>query len=641
MEFKRSRISRFACIALCGVGLFAQTSALKASEDLREEVPIISATQAQEEVNVLADHAPLPIELLPAVSDLTLLKDLCKSFETQEDFGQLKVDINKAIELIVKSPLSVADRSDALGMSMVRALQKIENIRMYDLGDLVESHATVAPHASDYYGLLPAQLLPDNPNKEYYQWLVQAIYTAEKCLENSLVTAEDLKAGYVSYLVTGAKVYAWLYNETVSVTVDSFNRMLDFLAKDTNLFNQFQTTSFYQKEKQRELDEDISSHLMLTMGVKLNKTDLNFIVFDNQGNGECGWYGMGLTYEKALQTFNAAIDDKRIYNGENYYPLSRRFMAVEGDLNVIKDRIKRIDKHFIDITTDQDSKDPFASHDAAFRSSDEFLKPVREKIELIKEELKQKKEDHLKNAPYLNEIGAQPENTEVLSSWNTQRNEWIQNHQEEFDTWNEENVKLDMKYEEDYFSTFYEKIFRLSVCSVAPQTIANFISSDFTRVFPDKFLELDPLGKNQSMIYVDMLLRLNRLNIYLWMFSADPYFTQHKAECFVEGSPISLAKSFGGGVATTRDFHLLLVRLGNNSGHYLKLVAEKNSVGRMNAIRHEKLFGLSKMPLKFVSAKADSSEQKDSSLPAIPEGERESVSSDGDNERVQNSPTES
>ena len=636
MKYTKSRISRMTCIALCGVGLIAQTYALKASDAIIDEGTVANVTDAIEQaVSPSAEQLAqsteqtVPIELLPVVTDLKTLKEICKSFETQTDFTQLKTDIVKAINLVVSSPLSVADRSDELGMGMVRSIQKIQNILMVDGGDLLESHAANTPHARDYYELLPANLPADNPNKSCYQWLVQAIYTVDKCLENKLVSAEDLQAGYTSYLKSGEKTHLWICNDTVAATAESFSKLLGLMVQDATQFNPYHVTSAYQAQKSNEQKETRAERLTLASGVSSNKGELNFIVFDNYGNGECGWFGMGLPYPNALNTFYAAIEDKRLYT-EGYYPqLNRRFMAVEGEVAVLKHRVGVIDKHFLE-TTKVDSSDPFSDHDAAREASVAHFKKCREELTLLEDGLQQKKATHQEDAPYLSEIGKEPLDDVERAEWNLKRGVWMKNHQAEFDAWNNLKIKMDAEYEQQKFVIQYNNI--LSKYHEDAQTLANFIAIDFTRLFPNKFLELDPLGQNHSMLYFDMVLKLNRLNVYLWMPTADPYFATHKAAAAHPNAPIALVSSWHIS-PTAKDVHFLLIKPENGSGHYLKLVPEWDAVGRMNAMRHEQTFGLSKMPLQVtpVSAAVPVSDTKELSiisdtqkLPTIEEGANES-----------------
>ena len=103
--------------------------------------------------------------------------------------------------------------------------------------------------------------------------------------------------------------------------------------------------------------------------------------------------------------------------------------------------------------------------------------------------------------------------------------------------WNSAKIEIDDIYEKRQYEVLYSGL--LSKTTVNLQEVANFIEQDFTRVFPNRFLELDPNGKNQSMYYFDMLIRSEHFNVCLWMETANPLFKIYTPTFSVEGGVIA------------------------------------------------------------------------------------------------------
>ncbi len=98
------------------------------------------------------------------------------------------------------------------------------------------------------------------------------------------------------------------------------------------------------------------------------------------------------------------------------------------------------------------------------------------------------------------------------------------------------------------------------------------------------------------MLYVEMFRRLANVNVYMWMIASDAYFSTKPRLHYVSSKQIALAGIWKVS-ETARDEHFLLI-----SGRYLNLVPVWDTVGRIDAMLHEKKFTLSVTPLGVTPA---------------------------------------
>jgi hypothetical protein len=214
MNYKKSKLSFFMCIAMCSVSLLAQTNALRAADEVEEEKKVIASSVVEE---AAVDPEKLELAAAVEVEDLNSIKKFLKEIEKGESPEELETNFNVIIRSIVGSPIPEDQYFDSLGLDIIRSVQKIESLRIFSLKE---------PHASDYYTLLPENLHKTHINLKYYEWLSQVVYTVHACLQNKVADEERLRGGYSAYFCGGVKGYEWL-----QTAPKYFEKILGLLAK--------------------------------------------------------------------------------------------------------------------------------------------------------------------------------------------------------------------------------------------------------------------------------------------------------------------------------------------------------------------------------------------------------------------------
>ncbi|MDP3371349.1 MAG: hypothetical protein Q8S21_00405 [Candidatus Paracaedibacteraceae bacterium] len=596
------------CLMLCSVSLNLSISSLFSGEGVSEEaINVVSLSTSAEDVilfkkpltelfdspkfqnsvqEVMLEAVQEPVIVFPPL--VVKLDMLVSSYKTQTDVNQLAGGLHEAREALMSMPISHDMRTPLVQKKIIQSVQVIESILSEDLGELLNSRKTQDPHASEYYQRMNDQFLNANQsykiNIEYYRWLNQVVCAVQSALANKNIMPQDLVGGYAAYLVRSNIVYAWCVQDSTK-TPESFQNILSLLKKDETQNNPYLIIeSEYQHVQQMHLDALCSLHPTLPFSIDLGKGEVAFKEFDNLGNGQCGFYGLGLDYDKAIQTLFASIGTKRIYENKYYKPMNRRFCAVNGDVPIQNDRMVQFANRILNQEIEKDPGNALINMELTLKKiSDSFSPAINELVDLKKAWLL-RIDDHELQAPYVDDIGYAPIEGD-MESWKENYSKWVDAHQNSFNLWNDERSTLKAEYEEAEFSVLYEHMY--SKDHLDEEHLRRFIKDDFERLFTGKYLDLDPNMQNQSMIYVDMLQNFNNFNIYLWMKSDNVYFQKNKAQKHMQNAPVSLVKSWIVS-DTARDVHLILYGEPNmGNGHYKKLVPINDRMGLANALRHE------------------------------------------------------
>ncbi|MES2252256.1 MAG: hypothetical protein V4482_01035 [Pseudomonadota bacterium] len=572
MKHKKPIISFFACIALCGVGLIAQTHALKAMEQLESDSSALSGTGA------VLPVAVIPAESATEIKNLRALEDLCESFPTQADFVQLTADIDIARALVVTSVLSERQHSLPIGMNMVQLIQLIENIKMYD--------DAKKPHVSDYFSVLPVDLGQLNTNIKHYQWLSKVVYVVQERLKNKLVTQDDLKAGYVSYLEK-KKIEQWLnstdglageetyrkqrLNQSIREAFrrnlcedaklsskESFSHILGLLAITEGQDNPFQIMSRespYFLEMQGRLDADLSARTIIEGGGAINKGDLTFVVYNTEIEGDV-WHALGTSEEEINHLLVDAVKDHRIFLPEYYVPLLYRLLAVHGETTFLQQSISSVFERFMN----EYAKEGLELSECTRKSYEETAKMLTEFEEVRLEdeaEFKRNTAEHLVLKPQEIESSAELDGEQEKLAWGIQQEEALGNYQLELKKWSDVKTACEAAFENKKFVRMFSSVFVKRANKITE--ITDFVEQDFTRLNDNRSFQIDPAGNKEGMLYVEMFRRLANVNVYMWMIASDAYFSTKPRLHYVSSKQIALAGIWKVS-ETARDEHFLLIR---------------------------------------------------------------------------------
>jgi hypothetical protein len=336
------------------------------------------------------------------------------------------------------------------------------------------------------------------------------------------------------------------------------------------------------EQKRIELLADLKDRVKVDGGVHPTKGKLKFAVLNAKKGTDSLLAAIGLSYENSVQIILDATLDGRIFTKEpGYYDnINRRLYMVNGGEGFVKQQIILILNHYLALPND----DSFSWSTTLLSGMDSVRNAAIADAKL-KSDYQQKCVDHKLKAPYLADIGAEP-NTEVeLLSWNERLTEWEKTHQTEFTQWESEKVDLSRNYDNEHFMLIYNAI--LSRMNRTPENVIPFIKEDFARLFKDNFVEIDPLDTFQSMAYVTLLFNFKACNLSCWNLIPDTSDLESDVKISTDWkytlSPLAY------------DINVLRTVDEDGHAHYLKLVNTNDTAGLMRAIRSERALGLPKI----------------------------------------------
>ena len=562
MNYKKSKISFFTCIAMCSVGLLAQTNALRAADEVEKENVVV--TKVVEDVVV--DPAKLELAAVADVEDVVSIKKFLKTIESGDGSEESETRLNSLIRSVVGSPIPADQYFEPLGLEIMRLVQRIESLRVFG--------RTAEPHASDYYTLLPENLGADHRNLKYYQWLAQVVYVVQACLQNKEIDPNCLQASYSAYHCAGIKGYEWLQSSPIY-----FENIFKYLARNAeSAENPYFSASALYTKKLADLGDELADRFTIDGGVHPTKGNLKFTVFNAKQGSDSLLSAFGLSYENSVQILLDAITDKRLFTRDKpgfYDTINRRLYTIKGGEAFVKQQIVLFYNHYTALPT-ADS----LSWCAALLKGMAHIVDAADTDEKLKSDYQQRLIDHKAAAPYLAEIGAEPESETERLSWSERLTEWRKANQTEFLQWESGETALSKNYRNEHFMLRYNAI--LSRIDQDPAQLAQFIKEDFARLFNEKYIELDPSDLFQSMAYVTLLLNFKVCNLSHWNL------IPNSTDVGTDGAKLQIAS--GWNYSLSPSAHDINVLRTVEDGHvrYLKLVRTNDYAGLAKAIRDER-----------------------------------------------------
>ncbi len=570
MNYKKSKISFFTCIAMCSVGLLAQINALRGADEVEKENVVV--TQVVEDVVV--EPAKLELAVAAEVEDVVSIKKFLKTIESGDDSEELETRLNSLIRSVVGSPIPVDQYFEPLGLEIMRLVQRIESLRVFG--------RTVEPHASDYYILLPENLGADHRNLKYYQWLVQVVYVVQACLQNKEIDPNCLQASYSAYHCAGIKGYEWLQSAPIY-----FENIFKYLARNAeSAENPYLCESLLSGHKRTELLAELAGRARVEDVVHPTKETLDFVVFNAKKGPDTLLSALGLSSENSVQILLDAITDKRLFTKDKpgfYDTMNRRLYTDKDGEAFVKHQIVLFYNHYTALPN-ADS----LSWCATLLKGMAHIADAANTDEKLKSDYQQRLIDHKAAAPYLAGIGAEPESETERLSWSERLTEWKNAHQTEFLQWESGETALSRNYRNEHFMLRYNAI--LSRIDQDPAQLAQFIKEDFARLFNEKYIELDPSDLFQSMAYVTLLLNFKVCNLSHWNL------IPNSTDVGSGGAKLQIASGWNYSLSpSAHDINVLRTVGADGQVCYLKLVRTNDYAGLAKAIRDERALGFPKI----------------------------------------------